>query len=493
MLDKGKLLKPIKTLFIMASVFLSPTISEAAIIINEIAWMGSAASANHEWIELHNTNSEAIDVTGWTLRDGMNLNINLSGIIQGGAYVVLERTSDESAPGTAFLIYTGALVNTGATLTLRNAEGAIVDQVAGGENWQNVGGDNTTKETAQYTQAGWVTDLPTPGAPNNTGRINSSSNSSGSNQVAAANPRSVASNSRSNTVSLTIPNTTLQLRVDGQSMAYVNQSLRFSGLATGVAPRIIDSLRYNWNFGDTNTATGKEVVYSFNYPGTYVVTLRAGYARHDQVVRHEITILPVNFSLTRNEQGDIQLHNDAPYDVDISGYRLVGIETLVLPPHSIMLPRSTITIPKSRLKSDPNTLVALYDVYGNLVASTFKPLAQGGVSDGNSAVLLSSNRISPGTLPVATRSTNQDQLNFAFADNLDSDDLPVSETVLSSREGEINDDEEDGSARLIPSSARSVTSAEPTPRYWVFGALILLLVGAAYGLQKRRPKLSDRQ
>jgi len=71
-----------------------------AIEISEVAWMGSAASANHEWIELYSP--ETIDVTGWTITDGNNLQIELDGTISSGEYAVLERTSDASAPGTAW-------------------------------------------------------------------------------------------------------------------------------------------------------------------------------------------------------------------------------------------------------------------------------------------------------------------------------------------------------------------------------------------------------
>jgi len=38
------------------------------IIISEIAWAGTAASAEDEWIELRNIGDEPVDVTGWTLR-----------------------------------------------------------------------------------------------------------------------------------------------------------------------------------------------------------------------------------------------------------------------------------------------------------------------------------------------------------------------------------------------------------------------------------------
>ena len=135
----------------------------AAVTINEIAWMGNETSANDEWIELFNDGGSSVDVTGWVLRDGMNLEIVLTGAIGAGQYAVLERTDDDSAPGGAFLIYTGALTNTGATLVLARDDGGIEDQVSGGENWENIGGDNVTKETAQYTSSGWTTGAATPG------------------------------------------------------------------------------------------------------------------------------------------------------------------------------------------------------------------------------------------------------------------------------------------------------------------------------------------
>ncbi|HMA78498.1 MAG TPA: lamin tail domain-containing protein, partial [Candidatus Paceibacterota bacterium] len=148
------------------AILLLPHHSNAAVYFSEIAWMGTSNSANDEWIELHNSGSTAVDLSGWRLTDNLNFDITLEGAgsVAPGAFAVLERTDDTSAPGTAFFIYTGSLANTGATLRLYDAIGALIDQVAGGENWEDLGGDNTTKETAQYTSGGWVTAAPTPGA-----------------------------------------------------------------------------------------------------------------------------------------------------------------------------------------------------------------------------------------------------------------------------------------------------------------------------------------
>ena len=359
---------------------LTPVAASAAVEINEVAWMGSLTSANHEWIELYNTDTTSVLLDGWILSDGMNLEIPLSGTLLGNTYAVLERTSDDSAPGAAFLIYTGALVNTGATLTLRDTSGAIHNQVVGGEDWGELGGDNVTKETAQYTTRGWVTDTPTPGRVNNPGREEEDEEESPEEPVEdeedetppTVKPKRSSSNS---TVRLETPNTTLTLTLDLQSVAYVNQTIPLTVTPKGIGKTIMNSLEYTWNFGDSYTASGQSVSHAYAYPGTYVVTVEAKYGRHAPVVRQEITILPTTLSLTRNQVFDLQLHNDAPYDVDVSGFLIKGTKTVVLPKHTIMPPRGTITIASERLEDLPGaSLVGVYDTAKQLVTSTYSTL-----------------------------------------------------------------------------------------------------------------------
>jgi len=365
-------MKTFKTfLFTIIGLF-SPLISEGAIIINEIAWMGGVRSANHEWIELYNSGNASINVDGWVLSDNVNLNINLAGTIPAQAYVVLERTSDESSPAPAFLIYTGALVNTGATLTLRDASGQIMDQVAGGENWENIGGDNTTKDTAQYTSAGWVTDTPTPGVPNRTGRVEPvKTQSSGSFKqptVLYGTDKPVTTRIANNS------NSNLSLSLNIPDIVYVNQPTKFRAEGNGISQVFIDSLIYTWNFGDSFLRHGQEVEYSYSYPGTYVVTVNAVFAKYEETVRREVVVLPVSFSITKNESGDVQVNNDSPYDVDVSGFVVRGDKEVIFPPKTIMLPKATITIAKNRLGNKGDNLIAVYDKKGNMVASNLRHL-----------------------------------------------------------------------------------------------------------------------
>ena len=360
--------------FFGISIFLIPVVTEAAVVINEVAWMGGSNSANDEWIELRNTSDASVDVSEWVLSDGMNFAITLSGTISGNSYAVLERTDDGSAPGTAFLIYTGALPNGGTTLTLLDAAGTIADQVAGGEGWEAIGGDNTTKETAQLTAAGWITAAPTPGVLN--AIIDSSTESEvtieedddATESKTESEPKT--SGGGGSKTQLAKPDFNLQLDITGPTQVYENQPVFFEAKATGLGKVHLDSLQYRWNFGDMHTSNKKQPTHSFQYPGSYVVVLDAAYASHQGVARHEITVLPVSFSITKNDAGDIQIHNDAPYEVDLSEYVVrVGADRVTLPLRTILLAHNTLTIPK-RSFNDSAPWAALYDRRANQVAST---------------------------------------------------------------------------------------------------------------------------
>src|SRR5260221_480773 len=84
------------------SVFLGvlsvPLIAFAGVRINEVAWMGTAASQYSEWIELYNSGDEAILLAGWKLyKTGDQLLFTLNKTIAAGGYLLVERTTP-SAP-----------------------------------------------------------------------------------------------------------------------------------------------------------------------------------------------------------------------------------------------------------------------------------------------------------------------------------------------------------------------------------------------------------
>ena len=398
---------------VLAVGLLLPCTGQAAVIINEIAWMGTKASANDEWIELHNTGTSAVDVSGWELSDGDALTIPLSGTLAGGAYAVLERTDDTTAPGAAFLTYTGALNNGGATLTLRDADAGVADQVFGGEGWEQIGGDNDTKHTAQFTQDGWQTAAPTPGVANTAPPAvdeqtepteadpagQGSSAGAGSANTSEDDDDDDDGGGGGDPHYLTLADVELGLDIAAPSRAYVNQPVSMQSRARGLGSSILNSLSYRWNFGEGTAARGSAAEHTYAFPGTYVVTLHAGYGRHEQVARHELTVLPVRLELARDREGNILLSNTAPYEVDLSGYRLRGERTLTFPPYSRLLDNQTITIAAERVGASTHTLVALFDPARTLVTSHL-PEASARLAGRGSAAPAAARRVEMTSAPL---------------------------------------------------------------------------------------------
>ena len=120
-----------------------------AVMINEVAWAGTHASANDEWIELHNPGTTSIDLTGWVLSDSSDLRVNLAGTITAHGYYLLERTDDETVLDiNADQIYNGGLRNDGESLWLQSPSGEMIDSAnLNGDSWP--GGNAGTHRTME--------------------------------------------------------------------------------------------------------------------------------------------------------------------------------------------------------------------------------------------------------------------------------------------------------------------------------------------------------
>ncbi|MCK5044548.1 DUF1566 domain-containing protein [Candidatus Parcubacteria bacterium] len=122
-----------------------------AILINEIAWMGTKDSSSNEWIELKNLTNKEINLNGWQLSDKdeqIQIIFTEKDIIPAEGFYLLERTDDDSVPGLAAdLIYTGNLKNSEEALYLFDAECQIQDEAIADPNWE--GGSSSEKRTME--------------------------------------------------------------------------------------------------------------------------------------------------------------------------------------------------------------------------------------------------------------------------------------------------------------------------------------------------------
>ncbi len=161
----------IKIFLIIFCLFL-PFVVQGAVIINEIAWMGTDISYNDEWIELYNTSDNSINLDGWVLKaEDRTPEIALTGTISAKGFYLLERTDDETVPEISVnLIYKGALGNKGEDLKLYDNSGNLIDEVDCSDGWP--AGDNKTKQTMERTDStetgspqGWQTSQNPGGTP----------------------------------------------------------------------------------------------------------------------------------------------------------------------------------------------------------------------------------------------------------------------------------------------------------------------------------------
>ena len=142
------------------------------VIINEIAWMGTAASSYDEWIELYNPGSVDIDLTDWLLTDNGDINKTLSGTIFAGEYYLLERTNDDTISNiTADDTYSGNLGNTVEVLELwDNGTAPKLIDTANKDGTAWYAGDNDTK--ASMERIAVIADSPSAWVTNNGITIN---------------------------------------------------------------------------------------------------------------------------------------------------------------------------------------------------------------------------------------------------------------------------------------------------------------------------------
>lgn len=114
----------------------SSTVS-SLVVINEIAWGGTKANPNDEWIELYNYGETAVDLTGWSIaKDDEEWIVLSTSSIPAQEYYLLERSDDQTISNIAAdYFFTGALGNDGHKLSLKNTESDLIDELDFSSDW----------------------------------------------------------------------------------------------------------------------------------------------------------------------------------------------------------------------------------------------------------------------------------------------------------------------------------------------------------------------
>ncbi len=123
------------------------------IILNEVAWMGTDASSNDEWLELKNNSAKEINLGGWQIKnqkDNLRISFTENKILPSEGFFILERTDDNSVPAVAAdFIYSGAMSNDGEWFRIFDGKCKVVDEINASLGWGRFGGENSPKKTLE--------------------------------------------------------------------------------------------------------------------------------------------------------------------------------------------------------------------------------------------------------------------------------------------------------------------------------------------------------
>jgi len=221
----------------------------AAVVINEI--MHSAANTGGDWLELANPGSTAVDISGWTISDGISLTIQPGTVIPAGSRMVFVendaafRAAYPSGNRLVGGVFGGGLSGSGETLTLMNGAN-VVDTVSYGASapWPAATGGPSLELVSPSADnadaANWRATSTTGGTP---GLANTAGGAPGNTPPTAA---------------FTATPNALTVSVDGSASSDPN------GSVTG----------YSWNWGDNSAVgTGVTATHTYAAAGTYTVSL----------------------------------------------------------------------------------------------------------------------------------------------------------------------------------------------------------------------------
>ena len=314
-----------------------PGVVCAQVIINEVAWMGTATSDDDEWIELRNTSASNVNLNGWTLTatDGVP-SIGLNGSLSGGGFFLLERTDDTTLPTVlADQIYVGALENAGELLILKNAGGEAVSTVDGSGGWP--AGDKDSNQTMQWNGSTWTSGIATPKLK-----------TVGSSELVVT-PTAIT------TASNSMVNDFTPSQVVGETRVRPFASLSVRG-ATSVRENVpeyyyveIENKLGNpdiiWSFGDGQTVMGAGIWHTFLRQGQYIVAVRAPSLGPQAIAKQSINVYRPTIKIENAEPGwggAVSITNHGKSEIDLGGYsvRLNG-SSFTFPTDTYILPGAT--------------------------------------------------------------------------------------------------------------------------------------------------------
>lgn len=363
-------------------VFFVPIFARADVLISEVAWMGTTDSQFEEWIELQNTGSESVSLSGWKIykAGGDTLLFSLSGSISAGQYLLVCRTTASvSNPLSGSCDLSGAfggsgLNNTSEYIILKNDSGNSVDEVNANGGWP--AGDASTKQTMQKSGSSWVTADATPGEPNaSSGTDDEEEEEDGGNEDdtnTEEEDEEVETSSSSSATKDTRPTYSkkiVEIKVVDSSVP-AGSPVKFSLNTRDLKGANILRGEFFWNMGDGTEryfSKNEKFEHIYDHDGTYIVYLKY-YKTYfegmepDIVDKITVTVSNPSVSISKiHTDGSVEIKNNSSQEVDLSLWTLKdGFgKSFLIPEGTYIAGSKTLVLNSKRINLNPGNIVLL--------------------------------------------------------------------------------------------------------------------------------------
>lgn len=343
--------------FSIALVFVLPLSVKAAasdIVFTEIMYDLPGSDTGHEWVEIYNMGSGPVTIVegsgndSWRFNDGSNHILTLvqgNLVLQPGGVAVLTSTS------TTFLAdhpsFLGTLINTvmslnntSDTLKLSADKGATFFGEITYQNTWGGNGDGKSLEKINLTGSNELTNWRASAADGGTpGVVNGGSPTSATTTPSSSTSQSTTGSGGSGSGAAAALTPTLKAEAGADVVIEVGQPIAFSGL-TSQGAKI-----YKWYLGDGSLKDGAEITHTYQFPGTYLVTLEIGNGSDTNIDQARVFVFGgkvlVNefFIGTSSTTGQwLELYNPNNFSADMSGWVLESGEAKFTVPKFVLIP-----------------------------------------------------------------------------------------------------------------------------------------------------------
>lgn len=332
---------------------------------------------SHEWIEVLNISSGAIDLTEWKFNDGANHVLNVppekggqgSMLIPSGGYVIITDDAatfleDHSGFSGTVIDTVMNLTNTSKIISLIDASSITIDSVTYQNTWGADENGHTLEKivlTEPNNTTNWKESARSGGTP---GEQNSMVNQPPENQPSNSQPvdQPPTNQSSSNQTENTPPQAKALVE---RTEIWVNEEIEFDGSQSSDANT--ESLVFNWNFGDDETSIEKTTTHSYPDPGKYNVVLNVSDGQFESYDFITIRVAEPQFSkeVTINEfipnpKGSdaehewIELKNQSGETIDLGGWWLDdadgGSSAFTIPNSTTIAPKEFLVFRRTQTK-----------------------------------------------------------------------------------------------------------------------------------------------